>query len=109
MPAPEIYQTQTDSIIERQKIFEQTKAQIAQTAWQKMVDYNPTGAGTWGGTLEWSCPDENVFIYSSGNGELQLDGTNYSGLDPLKKRIFHKWLPQFSKRFIYRYNEEYNI
>lgn len=109
MPAPQIYQTQTDSIIERQKIFEQTKAQIAQTAWQKMVDYNPTGAGTWGGTLEWGCPDGNSFIYSSGNGELQLDGNNYSTLDASKKRIFHRWLPQFTKQFVIRYNLELNI
>lgn len=109
MPAPTIYQTQTDSILERQKIFTQNKANIAQTAFQKMVDYNPLGNGSLGVTFEWGCPDGGTFIYSNGNSELHFDGNPYSSLDEGKKAQFHKWLPQFSKQFVIKYNKEYNL
>lgn len=109
MPAPSIYQTQTDSILERQKIFTQNKANIAQTAFQKMVDYNPLGNGSLAITFEWACPDGGTFIYSNGNSELLFEGNPYSTLNEGEKLKFHKWLPQFSKQFVIRYNKEFNI
>ena len=109
MPAPTIYQTQTDSILERQKIFTQNKANIAQTAFQKMVDYNPFGSGSLAITFEWPCPDGPSFIFSNGYGEIFLNGSAYSSLGADEKAIFHKWLPQFSKQFVIKYNREFGI
>ena len=109
MPALVIYQAQTDSILERQKIFTRNKERIAQSAFNKMVDYNPIGNGTLGITFEWPCPDGGAFIYSNSNSELFFDGTPYSSLGEAEKAKFHKWLPQFSKQFVIRYNKEYNI
>lgn len=109
MPAPAEYQNQTGSITTGQAVFNQMKAIIAQTAYQKMVDYNPIGSGTFGGTYEWTCPENKTFIFSAGAGELSIDSTPYSSLGADMKEIFHRWLPQFTKRFILRYNLEYNI
>lgn len=109
MPAPAEYQTQTTEILEGQKVFTQMKAIIAQTAFQKMVDYNPTGLGTYSGPYEWVCPDGPIFLYESGAGELKLDGIVYSSLGSEEKIIFHRWLPQFSKRFVLKYNKENGI
>lgn len=109
MPAPSIYQTQTDSILEKQKIFTRNKANIAQTAFQKMVDYNPLGNGNLGITFEWSCPDGGTFIFSNGYSELLFEGNPYSTLGEEAKAKFHKWLPQFSKQFVIRYNKEFGI
>lgn len=109
MPAPALFQTQTDSMLELQENFSLNKALIAQTAWQKMVDYNPTGAGTWNGPFEWVCPEEKVFMYDSSFGAIRLDGNDYSALGADDKALFHRWLPQFSKRFVIRYNKEFGI
>ena len=109
MPAPLIFQTETDSILERQKIFTQVKANIAQTAYDKMVDYNPVGAGVFTSTFEWICPDGPTFIFSNGYGEIRLNGSVYSTLGSDEKEIFHKWLPQFSKQFVIKYNRDFNI
>ena len=109
MPAPLIFQTETDSILERQKIFTQVKANIAQTAYYKMVDYNPVGSGVFASTFEWACPDGPSFIFLNGNGEILLNGSAYSSLGADEKAIFHKWLPQFSKQFVIKYNREFGI
>lgn len=109
MPAPAISQTQTDSILERQKIFTQVKSSVAQTAYQKMVDYNPIGSGVFASTFEWACPDGPTFIFLSGNGEILYNGASYSGLGAEEKAIFHKWLAQFSKQFVIKYNREFGI
>ena len=109
MPAPVIYEGATDTILNGQKVFTTNKANIAQSAFFKMSAYDPIGSGTFGSTFEWACPDGPTFIFSSGNGEILFNGTAYSGLGAEEKAIFHKWLPQFSKQFVIKYNREFGI
>jgi len=109
MPAPVIFEGATDTILNGQKVFTANKANIAQSAFVKMSVYDPIGIGTFGSTFEWGCPDGPTFIFSISNSEILYNGTPYSGLGAEEKAIFHKWLPQFSKQFVIKYNREFGI
>lgn len=110
MPASLNYQTATRTTLDGQQIFTRNKANIAQTAFDKMRTYNPVNLGTLNITIEWTCPEASaVFIYNSSNNELFLNGTAYSSLEAGQKDIFHRWLPHFTKQFVIRYNNEFSI
>lgn len=109
MPALSFYQTVTDSVLDRQKTFTQIKAEIAQTAFNKMLNYDPVGLGQWAGPLEWVAPNEGVFEYRNSNSQIIYNGVEYSSLGADDKKDFHKWLPQFTKRFVVGYNKDFGI
>lgn len=110
MPAALNYQTATSTTLDGQQIFTRNKANIAQTAFDKMRNYNPVNLGTLNIGIEWICPEESVvFMYNSSNNELFLNGNPYSSLNEGEKAIFHRWLPHFTKQFVIRYNKEFNI
>lgn len=108
MPAPFILQDSTNATLESQRLFTLNKSNMALSAFNTMLNYNPIGSGQLN-YYDWNAPSGDKFTYYSGNSEILLNDTQYSSLVADQKLIFFKWLNQFSKAFVIQYNKEFGI
>jgi hypothetical protein len=108
MPAPTATQTQESVRTDAHYLFTVHQAKIAETAYSKLDTLSIPGGSSMP-YFEWGCPTGEVFIYSPGNGQLRLDGTDYSSLSPDLKIIFFRWLNHFMHKCMLKYNKEYGL
>jgi hypothetical protein len=109
MPAPLIYQS-------RQKQHTDAHAELyykmnigQQACYLALEQYNPTGAGTMNSTA-YRIPNTNNFVqYTSGGGEIQFNGNNYSSLTPADKKIVFKYLDALTEECLRQYDITYNL
>lgn len=108
MPAPVATQTKESARVAAHYLFTLNQQLIATTAYAKL-DALVIPPGSSMPYFEWVCPNGPTFIYSPGNGQLRLDGTDFSSLGSGQKLIFFRWLNHFIQACMVRYNEEYGL
>lgn len=108
MAAPPNRTTQEGRIIDNHAIELQNKQNRAESAYTMLDTYNWNGVGTMPG-FSWTSPNGKIFTYTPGLGELEYDGTVYSGLNAIKKREFFQYLPRFIAECMKRYDQAYNL
>lgn len=109
MPAPSFYQS-------RQKQYTDANAELyykmfitQQACYLALEQYNPTGAGSMP-SKGYRIPNSyNEIRFEYGSGEIQLNGTNYSSLNPTDKKIVFKYLDAITKECLLNYDITYNL
>jgi hypothetical protein len=110
MPAPfTIPSTIESQIAEAHTVELQNKLARAQSAYNLLSTYDPTGLGSMPSPISWTAPTGQVFQYDSGAGELQYMSTGYSSLSPAQKREFFQYLPKFITHCMKVYDDNFNL
>jgi hypothetical protein len=109
MPAPLFYQT-------RQKQYTDANAEMyykmligQQACYLALEQYNPTGAGNMPDTVYRIPNSANIIEYRAGTGEIRLNSTGYSSLNPTDKKIVFKYLDALTKECLLQYDILYNL
>lgn len=110
MPAPLIIPSSMEAqIAEAHDVELQNKAARAQSAYNLLLNYDWNTTGAMPSPIDWTAPNNAVFRYDSGVGELQYDGTVYSSLAPNRRRGFFQYLPKFVSFCMKAYDDNYNL
>jgi hypothetical protein len=74
-----------------------------------LEQYNPTGAGNMPDTI-YRIPNSNTEIkFQFGAGEIQFNGTGYSSLNAIDKKLVFKYLDALTKECLLQYDIVYNL
>lgn len=86
----------------------QNKDRRAISAYRILDAYNWQGTGTMP-SVSWIDPLGNHWDFMPGGGEINLNSSPYSSLNPPQKRVFFQYLPKFIQVCLDTYDDYYNL